>query len=215
MIIYINNIKYAIKTKDEEPNNIKKEYISIIPLDNNSKNNYEKLFLEKCKIEISKYNKILLFSKTDDSIIILNHEGTIKNMSYYQKGYLIKFKDNTLLIRLKSLTLEKIIDEINKNDYTIINDLYKLFKVKIEDCIIKLGIFEVKGDLISEKKEKCIEISPITKKKMRRKLLNGEKRYGNNQIENDLLIEQLFDERVNNIIEYSDNKSEVACCKII
>ena len=177
--------------------------------------NCEKLFLTVCKIDISKYNILLIISKTDDSIIILNYEGTIKNKSNYQKGYLIIFKDHTLLIRLKSLTLEKIIDEINKKEYTLIDDLYKLFKVKMNDCIIKLGNFEVKRDLIPEKMEKCIEMSPITKRKIKRILYNGDKTQGN-KIENDLIIEQLFDKRVNNIIDYSNVKSEnVPCCKLI
>ena len=168
-----------------------KENISIIPLNNNMDKNFEKIFLTECKINISIYNKTLIFnSKKNDSIIILdNFEGTIKNNSYFLKGYLITLEDNnTSLLDFKSFTLQNIKAQIDKNDYTFIDNLYQLFKVEIE-CIIEYCIFEIKGDLITKKK----------------KLI--EKPYKN------LIIEQIFDGKLNN--DFLDHKYNSVCCIII
>ena len=203
-----------IETKEINGNLIFKEKnskqsINIIPLNKTKENNIDNLSLSECKINISKNNKVLRFnSDNEDSIIFLNpFRGIIKQNSLSEEGFLIKFKDNELVIKLnslKSLTIKKIKEDKN-NFFEFINN--KLFEVKIQNCMIRYYIFEINNNSIIKADEKYFEIYPEYVKIInRRSKRNKEKIYNYNFLKNNL--EELFEEKLNNILEFSDRNED-------
>ena len=195
-----------------------REYISISPLNTlTGDHNYN---LNECKINISKYNKTIIFRfYIENSIIALNSlDGKISKNLNMQEGFLITFNDSNLLEQYKSLTLQKIIDDIKNYDYNFIYDIYNLFEIDVNNCKIKYYIFEIKNDLITELNEKYYEIEQNqVKERFKSKRRNSQQPH---EIYHKIIkIKDLFNnESLKNIINFTPNDKDIgnsSCCSMI
>ena len=208
--VEIVNSKILIKKHEEK--------ITISPLNRTINDcNYN---LHESKINISKYNKTIIFrfdSKNSEySIIVFDGVlGTINKKSEIREGFLLTFINGNLMDNFKSLTLQKIIDDINKKDYTFIENINNLFEIEVKDCKIKCISFEIKDNLIKERKGIYYEIeeNQIIEIKKNRNSVIIHKIH-----EKIIKIKDLFNANLNTIFNFNDIRDkhkDDSCCSMI
>jgi hypothetical protein len=195
-----------------------KESITISPLNRTINNcNYN---LHESKINISKYNKTITFwfdsENRENSIIVFDGIlGTINKKSEIRKGFLLTFINGKLMDNFKCLTLKKIIDDINKKDYTFVEDIYNLFEIEVKDCKIKCISFEIENNLIKERKGKYYEIEENQVKEIKK---NRNSVILHKIHEKIIKIKDLFNDNLKKIFNFNDIRDkhkDNACCSMI
>ena len=195
-----------------------KENITISPL--NRTINDCKYNSHESKINISKYNKTIIFrfdsENCENSIIVFDGIlGKINKKSEIREGFLLTFINGNLMDNFKSLTLQKILDDINKKDYTFVENINNLFEIEVKDCKIKYIGFEKENDLIKERNGIYYEIEENQVKEIKK---NRNSEIIHKIHEKIIKIKDLFNANLNTIFNFNDIRDkhkDNACCSMI